>query len=88
MKRMAALVPLAASSAFAQCVMCFRTAAAQNSARARVLDIGIIILVIPPVAILTGFLVLCYKRRRTYADVDPVEDAASVLGANSQYSRN
>ena len=84
MKRIAALVPLAASSAFAQCVMCFRTAAAQNSARARVLDIGIVILVIPPVAILTGFLVLCYKRRKTYADGEPVEDVASVLGANSQ----
>jgi hypothetical protein len=83
MKRIAALAPLVASSAFAQCVMCFRTAAAQNSARARVLDIGIIILVIPPVAILSGFLVLCYKRRKTYADAEPAETAAA-LGANSQ----
>jgi hypothetical protein len=64
--------------------MCFRTAAAQNSARARVLDIGIIILAIPPVAILTGFLVLCYKRRTTYAGGDAVETEPAALAANSQ----
>jgi len=84
MKRIAALVPFLASSAFAQCVMCFRTAAAQNSERARVMDIGIIILVIPPVAILSGFLVLCYKRRKTYADGEAVETEPAALGANSQ----
>ena len=84
MKRIAALIPFLASSAFAQCVMCFRTAAAQNSARARVLDIGIIILVIPPVAILSGFLVLCYKRRKTYADGEALESEPAALGANSR----
>ena len=84
MKRIAALLPLVASSACAQCVMCFRTAAAQNSARARVLDIGIIILAIPPVAILTGFLVLCYKRRTTYAGGEAVEAEPAALSANSQ----
>jgi hypothetical protein len=84
MKRMAALIPLLASTAFAQCVMCFRTAAAQNSARARVLDIGILILVIPPVTILSGFLVLCYKRRKTYADGEAVETGPAAMGANSQ----
>jgi hypothetical protein len=77
MKRIAALVPLAASSAFAQCVMCFRTAAAQNAARARVMNLGIIIMLIPPIVILAGFLVLCYKRRQTYADVEPVDTAAA-----------
>ena len=84
MKRIAALLPFLASSAFAQCVMCFRTAAAQNSERARVMDIGIIILVIPPLAILSGFLVLCYKRRKTYADGEAVETEPAALGANSQ----
>jgi len=84
MKRIAALLPFLASSAFAQCVMCFRTAAAQNSERARVMNIGIIILVIPPVAILSGFLVLCYKRRKTYADGEAVETEPAALGANSQ----
>ncbi|HVP49050.1 MAG TPA: hypothetical protein VMT32_20790 [Bryobacteraceae bacterium] len=67
MKRLLALLPVAASSAFAQCVMCFRTAAAQQAERARVMNLGIIIMLIPPVLILAGFMVLCYKRRRTYA---------------------
>jgi hypothetical protein len=73
MKRLAALVPILASSAYAQCVMCFRTAAAQNGARARVMNMGIIIMVIPPVLILAGFMVLAYKRRKTYADAEQVE---------------
>jgi len=73
MKRLVALVPFVASSAFAQCVMCFRTAAAQNAERARVMNMGIIIMLIPPVAILAGFMLLCYKRRNAYADVEPVE---------------
>jgi hypothetical protein len=73
MKRIAALAPLLTSSAFAQCVMCFRTAAAQNAARARVMNLGIIIMLIPPVLILTGFLLLCYKRRKTYAESEPAE---------------
>jgi len=67
MRRLLALLPVAASGAFAQCVMCFRTAAAQQAERARVMNLGIIIMLIPPVLILAGFMVLCYKRRRTYA---------------------
>jgi Zn-dependent protease with chaperone function len=73
MKRIVALVPLVASSAFAQCVMCFRTAAAQNAERARVMNMGIIIMVIPPVLILAGFMLLCYKRRNAYADAEAAE---------------
>ncbi len=76
MKRVAALVPLVASSAFGQCVMCFRTAAAQNAERAHVMNMGIIIMVIPPVLILAGFMLLCYKRRNAYADVETVEPGA------------
>ena len=76
MKRLLALVPLVASSAFGQCVMCFRTAAAQNAARARVMNLGIIIMLIPPLVILLGFLVLAYRRRKTYAEADPVERTA------------
>jgi hypothetical protein len=75
MRRIAALIPLVASSAFAQCVMCFRTAAAQNAERARVMNLGIIIMLIPPVLILAGFMLLCYKRRKTYATADPTEAA-------------
>jgi hypothetical protein len=71
MKRLLAFAPFAASGAFAQCVMCFRTAAAQNGARARVLDIGIIIMLIPPLVILAGFVLLLYLRRKTYATSEP-----------------
>ena len=34
------------------------------------MNIGIIIMLIPPVAILAGFMLLCYKRRKTYAAPD------------------
>ena len=67
MKRILALAPVLASTCFAQCVMCFRTAAAQSAARARVMNLGIIIMLIPPVLILAGFMFLCYKRRNAYA---------------------
>jgi hypothetical protein len=70
MKRILALASFAASTALAQCVMCFRTASAQNAARARVMNIGIIIMLIPPIAILAGFMLLCYKRRKTYAPAE------------------
>ena len=49
----------------AQCVMCTRTAAAQNVERALVLNRGILILLIPP---LIGFAVIClmaWRRRAT-----------------------
>jgi len=79
MRKLVALVPILASTAYAQCVMCFRTAAAQNSARANVMNLGIIILVIPPVLILVGFMVLAYKRRKTYADAEPVTEREAYL---------
>ena len=75
MKRFLALAPLVVSSAFAQCVMCFRTAAAQQAERARVLNLGIVIMLIPPVVILAGFMVLCYKRTKTYAVAESAETA-------------
>jgi hypothetical protein len=46
----------------AQCVMCFRTAAAQQAERSRVLNSGILILLIPPLLIL-GVLILLARRR-------------------------
>ncbi len=60
--RLLALIPLAAAPAWAQCVMCARTAAAQQAERARVLNTGILVLLIPPLAILTAFLVLAWRR--------------------------
>jgi hypothetical protein len=71
MKRLAALLPLMSTGAFAQCVMCFRTAAAQQSERARVLNAGIVIMLLPPLVILSGFVLLLYVRRKTYADSGP-----------------
>lgn len=46
-----------------QCVMCFRTAAAQQVERARVLNEGIFLLGIPPLCILAAFAYLTYRRR-------------------------
>jgi hypothetical protein len=47
----------------AQCVMCFRTAAAQQIERARILNEAILLLGIPPLCILAAFAVLIYRRR-------------------------
>jgi hypothetical protein len=47
---------------FAQCVMCFRTAAAQQLERSRVLDYGILVLLIPPLAIFFGLLWMARRR--------------------------
>jgi hypothetical protein len=74
MKRALAIALVAVPSVFGQCVMCFRTAAAQQAERARVMNLGIIIMLIPPVVILGGFLLLCYKRRHTYAVGEPTEN--------------
>ena len=47
----------------AQCIMCQRTAAAQQWERAQVLNTGIFVLLIPPVLILAGIAYIAYKRR-------------------------
>ena len=46
----------------AQCVMCYRTAHAQQSARSRVLNSGILILGAPPFLILAGFVAFVFRR--------------------------
>ena len=48
------------TSIAAQCVMCYRTAAAQQAARSRVLNSGIVILLIPPLLVLIGLLALAF----------------------------
>jgi hypothetical protein len=60
-----ALAALVASGAFGQCVMCNRTAAAQNAERARVFNMGILILLAPPFAILGGLVALARTRDRS-----------------------
>jgi predicted anti-sigma-YlaC factor YlaD len=64
-----ALLP-AAANGWGQCVMCFRTAAAQNAARAHLLNMGIVLLGLPPFVILAGFLCLAWRRSRTFATVE------------------
>ncbi|HVW85964.1 MAG TPA: hypothetical protein VHB50_14845 [Bryobacteraceae bacterium] len=49
----------------AQCVMCYRTAAAQQAERARVLNTGILILLIPPVVIIGFILFRALHSRRS-----------------------
>lgn len=68
MKRAALALFLTAVSGWAQCVMCYRTAAAQNSARAQLLNTGIVLLGLPPFCILGGFLVLAWRRNRQFAE--------------------
>jgi hypothetical protein len=48
----------------AQCVMCYRTAAAQSAERARVFNSGILILLIPPILVIGGILLLAWLRSR------------------------
>jgi hypothetical protein len=67
MKRALSMLLAAAASLDAQCVMCFRTAAAQQMERARVLNTGILIMLVPPVAILAGFVWLLWKRNAASA---------------------
>jgi len=71
MKRTALALFLASANVWGQCVMCFRTAAAQNAARARLLNMGIVLLGLPPFIILAGFLLLAWRRSRQYAVVEP-----------------
>jgi len=70
LKRLAVILPLLAVAARAQCVMCFRTAAAQQMERARILNFGILIILIPPILILGGFLFLAWRRNAVYAQHD------------------
>jgi hypothetical protein len=42
--------------------MCYRTAHAQNEARSRVMNWGILVLGAPPFLILAGFVVFVFKR--------------------------
>ena len=65
MKRLlpiAALFTALSLPADAQCVMCYRTSHAQNQARSRVLNWGILVLGAPPFLILAGFVTFVFKR--------------------------
>ena len=52
----------------AQCVMCYRTAKAQNEARSHVMNAGILILGAPPFLILAGFIAFVFSRDKIHHD--------------------
>jgi len=55
---------MSAAPLIAQCVMCFRTAAAQQGERARVLNSGILILLFPPLFVIAAVLALAWWKSR------------------------
>jgi hypothetical protein len=64
-KRALAIAAIAsglAASAPAQCVMCYRSAAAQNRARSHVMNMGILLLGAPPFLILAGFIAFVFSK--------------------------
>lgn len=63
MKKILPLLLALAANAAAQCVMCFRTAAAQQAERARVLNEGILVLLLPPLFLISGLCWLAWSRR-------------------------
>ena len=73
MKRLCLIAALFNVSLQGQCVMCYRTAHAQNEARSRVMNWGILILGAPPLLILGGFVALLVKRSRKEESVLPEE---------------
>ena len=70
MRRVVLALFLASINGWGQCVMCFRTAAAQNSARAHLMNVGIVLLGLPPFCILGGFLLLAWRRSRNFSVPD------------------
>jgi hypothetical protein len=57
----------------AQCVMCFRTAEAQQGERSRVLNSGIVILLLPPLVVLAGIIWFAWRRNKQQARNAPLQ---------------
>jgi hypothetical protein len=62
----AALFTALSVPASAQCVMCYRTAHAQNEARSHVMNLGILILGAPPFLILAGFVAFVFSKNKQF----------------------
>jgi len=60
----AALFAFCSESALAQCVMC-RASIGSNSIFARNLNIGVLVLLVPPVSMFCAIFVLAYRHRRS-----------------------
>ena len=63
---LAAALTLAAGPVWAQCQMCKKTASYQKASAIAALNQGIILLAIPPVAIIGGIAWLTYRHRDGY----------------------
>lgn len=83
MKRVALALLLASANSWAQCVMCFRTAAAQNSARAHLLNMGIVLLGLPPFGILAAFLILAWRRNQVFTTGGMEQGAAALPNSSA-----
>jgi hypothetical protein len=59
-----AVLALSSHSAMAQCVMC-RASIGQNSLFARNLNIGVLVLLVPPVAMFCTIFVLAFRHRKS-----------------------
>ena len=55
----------ASAPALAQCAMCYSTAAAQGAKGIQALNLGIIVLLIPPVTIMGGILLYAFRYRNS-----------------------
>jgi hypothetical protein len=66
--RIAALFAALSLPVSAQCVMCYRTAHAQNEARSHVLNWGILILGAPPFLILAGFVAFVFSKDKQFRE--------------------
>ena len=62
----AALFTALSVPASSQCVMCYRTAHAQNEARSHVMNLGILILGAPPFLILAGFVAFVFSKNKQF----------------------
>lgn len=66
---LAALSALSPAGALAQCPMC-RTAMDHGGAAARTLNVGIVVLLIPPVAIFCSIFAVAYKKVKGEEEVE------------------
>jgi len=85
MKRVLLALFLSAANLSAQCVMCYRTAAAQNSARAHLLNMGIVLLGLPPFCILGGFLLLAWRRNQAFEDGQTLPEIQALPPSNQDF---
>lgn len=73
-----ALCALWPEATLAQCPLCKLSAASSGASATRALNLGIIVLLIPPVTIFCSFFVIAYKRRNPQAQADDYDEGGDV----------